>query len=291
MLKRISMHSRNLLNNLLAGSAFFNLLYMCYRLGVVLVCRRERLTAADTMVGEQRKSKLAVIGCGPSINELKADYFDQLQDYDVTVFSYAALLPVEIDYYLYEIPSGTLLTHHEEFLYPELLEKVKARRLKNILLKNPHSDGGRFYRLFSPVLSSMTFPIHVRSLSKLKTLIKLIQKLGLSRKYFFQARASLFSTCFWADAVGYEEILLIGIDLNTSKYFYEDEDNQWGIVNIPNPFPDEVLTKDIHPTNDEDKGLKLEDAMKTLKGCISAKICVANPESALAGIFESKQTP
>lgn len=133
----------------------------------------------------------------------------------------------------------------------------------------------------------MTFPIQLRSPKKLALMLKIIDFFGLASKYFFQARASLFSTCYWADSLGYEEILLVGIDLNTSKYFYEEE-SKWVNTNIPNPYPDDILEKDVHPTNDEDLGIKLEDAMAVLKNRISATVYVNNPDSALAGIFEHK---
>ena len=275
---------------LLSHSILTNIVYMLYRYFKVVIGRKQRIVTADNMVMADRKSKLAVIGCGPSINELDDDFFEQLDDYDVTVFSYAALLPVHIKYYLYEIPRGTLQQHHEEFLYPDLQKKGIEGKIEHIMLKNPHAKEGMFYKLFPSVLSSMTFPIQLRSPNKLAVMLKIIDFFGLASKYFFQARASLFATCYWADALGYDEILLVGIDLNTSKYFYE-KDSKWVSTDIPNPYPDDVLEKDIHPTNDEELGIRLEDAMSVLKESISAKIYVNNPQSALAKIFEHKSKP
>lgn len=280
-----------LLVKLLSRSIIVNILYMLYRYLFVILVRKQAVVRADSMVKPDRKRKLAVVGCGPSINKLDDDYFERLQDYDITAFSYAALLPINIKYYLYEIPEGTLLQHHEALLYPGLKEKEQQGKLQNIMLKNPHSRENRFYELFPSVLSSMTFPIHVQSTRKLNRMLKLINRMGLASWYFFQARASLFSTCYWADALGYEEILLIGIDLNTLRYFYEEE-NKWVKEAIPNPFPDENIEKeDVHPTNDEERGIKLEDAMSVLKDNISAKVFVSNPDSALASIFEHKSEP
>lgn len=285
------MQSNTLFHRVLKHSALVNLAYMLYRYLIVAVFRKQKVVSAEKMLSSHRKPKLMVLGCGASINDLDSDFFEQISDYDVTAFSYAALLPVDVDYYLYEIPSGTLLKHHEEILYPRLVEKKENGGLKHLLLKNPHATNNRFYELFPSVLASMTFPIHILSIKKLSFLIGFFKRAGLSKKYFFQSRASLFSTCLWADSVGYEEILLVGIDLNTAKYFYEEE-NKWFDFRIPNPFPDvKTMSKDVHPTNDEDLGLKVEDAMRVLGSKVKARIFVSNPHSALASIFQVKLRP
>ena len=61
----------------------------------------------------------------------------------MAAFSYAALLPATIDYYLYELPEGKLLSHHERHLYPALIEKYQKGQLRNFILKNPHAKGGK----------------------------------------------------------------------------------------------------------------------------------------------------
>jgi len=280
------MASESFLIKLLNVSVVANIAHMLMRYLKAVIGRGRQVVAADSIVPPQRKKKLAVIGCGPSINNLPDDFFDNLDDYDVTAFSYAALLPIkDIHYYLYEIPRGTLQQHHEAFLYPTLKERETSGSLKQIMLKNPHAREGMFYDLFPRVTSSMTFAMHMQTSVSLKSMLKFLSRLGLAKKAFFQTRASLFSTCYWADALGYEEILLVGIDLNTSKYFYE-EDSKWINVHIPNPYPDEEISKDVHPTNDGTRGLKLEDAMLVLKEHISANILIQNPTSALAKSFD-----
>ena len=280
------MFNTNIIIKFLNVSVVANAVHMLMRYLKAVLGRGRQVVAADSVVPTQRKKKLAVIGCGPSINSLSDDFFDNIEDYDVTAFSYAALLPIKnIDYYLYEIPRGTLQQHHEAFLYPELKKREAAGTLKQIMLKNPHAKEGLFYQLFPSVSSSMTFAIHMQTQDGLRRILKLLSWLGLAKKAFFQARASLFSTCYWADALGYEEILLVGIDLNTSLYFYE-EDSKWLDVNIPNPYPDDEISSDVHPTNDGTKGLRLEDAMYVLKEHVSAQILVQNSRSSLAKYFD-----
>lgn len=280
------MAAESLVIKLLNASVLLNLMHMLMRYLKAVVARGRTIITADSIVPIQRKKKLAIIGCGPSVNKLPDDFFENLNDCDVTAFSYAALLPLkQIHYYLYEIPRGTLQSHHEQYLYPTLKERHSQGNLKQIMLKNPHAREGMFYDLFPNVASSMTFAIHMQTISGLKRMLRILTAFGLAKKAFFQTRASLFSTCYWADALGYEEILLIGIDLNTSKYFYE-EDSKWIKTHIPNPYPDDEISEDVHPTNDGTMGLKLEDAMQVLSEHIDAKILIQNPESALAKNFD-----
>lgn len=277
-----------LLHKLLAQSVAINLLYMVYRHAKVKFGRRQKIETVDDLTASGRKRKLAIIGCGPSINDLDDDFFERLGDYDVAAFSYAALLPVNIKFYFYELPQGILLKHHEEFLYPELISKKEKEMLEHFILKNPHAKGRELFKLFPELKSSMTFPIHLRSTKKLAQMLGILDFFKLAAKYFFQARASLFSACYWADALGYEEILLVGIDLNSSKYFYE-ANSKWIPFQIPNPFVEEELVTDVHPTNDEAMGIKLEDAMSVLKERMSAKVYLSNPDSALSSIFKYKE--
>lgn len=148
MLKHISMRLNTLLLKLLANSVIANILYMLYRHLKVALGSDQKIVTADGMVNSGRKSKLAVIGCGPSINKLDDDFFDTLHDYDITAFSYAALLPLDITYYLYEIPRGTLQQHHEEFLYPGLKQKEKERNCGISFLKTPTPRKGCFMIYF-----------------------------------------------------------------------------------------------------------------------------------------------
>lgn len=277
--------------NALSRSIIANALYMLYRYLYVVLVRGLKVSSADKLVRGQRRPKLAVIGCGPSINQLDADFFDKLEDYDIAAFSHAALLPTRIDYYMYEIPEGELLKQHEALLYPALKQKQEAGLLHGLTLKNPHSKSSSFQALFPSCINTMTFPIHLKSAKKIKQFIKLISAFGLAKKYFFQSRASLFATCYWADALGYEEILLIGIDLNSPQYFYEEK-NHWLTQTIPNPFSEEEL-QDVkaHPTNDSATGLKVETALALLKESMQAEVFINNPNSALASVFKYKEKP
>ncbi|UAA39147.1 hypothetical protein KIH87_01920 [Paraneptunicella aestuarii] len=287
MPKLISRQLNTLLHKLLAQSIAFNLLHMLYHYVKIKVWGRQSIEPVGKFTQSGHKRKLAIIGCGPSVNDLDDDFFEQLGDYDVAAFSYAALLPVNIEFYFYELPRGTLLRQHQQFLYPELVKKQEKGMLRHFILKNTNAKGKQLLEPFSELKLSITFPIHLRSTRKLAQLLDILDFFKLTSRYFFQPRASLFSICHWADAMGYEEILLVGIDLNSSKYFYE-ENSKWLTVKIPNPFSDEELSSGVHPVNDEKIGIKLTDAMLVLSKRLKAKVYLTNPESALASMFECK---
>lgn len=272
-------------NWLLANLVVANVAYFLYRLLLVLLVKRRKVVSVNTIVDSGRKDKLAIIGCGSSINNLPEDLADKLADYDIAALSYAALLPVQIDYYFYEVPRGVLCKEHEIFLYPELKAKLERGDIKHFLLKNAHSDEGRFDTWFPDVSVVMTFAIHLISKRKLSFLLRCICKLGLEKHFLFQSRASIFSTCLWAGGVGYSEILLVGVDLRDSSYFYEF-DNHWLEKRIPNPFVDDGLSRDcLHPTAGAMQGLGLKDTMEILKSLQRVSITVENPNSLLAEIF------
>lgn len=271
---------------LLAHSVSANILYVIYRIVFVRLVRRQRISSANSLISrELRKKKLLVLGCGPSINHLPTDFFERTDEFDIVAFSYAALLPSRITYYLYEIPEGELLKNHEEFLFPTLKQKTDSGEISRIMLKNPHSSEGRFFELFPEAPASLTLALHLRSFGKLRWVLRFLRWSGLRKHFFFQSRASLFSTCFWADSVGYEQVVLAGIDLNTARYFYE-EPSPWIDVKIPNPYPAETFSEDsVHPTNDESRGLKVEDAMGILQEECRVRIFILNPKSALSALF------
>ena len=289
MLKHIFRQSNLYLHKALSRSIALNLFYMLYRyLKVLLLGKRNLLSAQQLAV--HRKSKLLIIGGGPSINKLDKDFFNKLQDYDVAAFSYAALLPVKIKYYFYEVPQGQLLNHHQRYLYPTLKHKHESKEIEHFILKNHNSNAKGLFNRFPFFKPSITFPIHISSVDRLFRMLKLVDFFKLSAKYFFQVRASLFSVCYWADALGYKEILLVGIDLNSSKYFYEGP-NPWLVEQVPNPFSEDEQAVDAHPTSENTDGIKLHTAMEVLNEHISAKVYINNPRSALADIFEHKAEP
>jgi hypothetical protein len=257
-----------------------------YRIAFVRLVRWRRVSSASSLISsELRKKKLLVLGCGPSINQLPEDFFDRTDEFDIVAFSYAALLPTRITYYLYEIPEGELLKNHEDFLFPTLKQKTESGEISHVMLKNPHGAEGRFFELFPGAPASQTLALHLRSLGKLRRVVRFLRWSGLSKHFFFQSRASLFSTCLWADSVGYEQVVLAGIDLNTARYFYE-EPSPWVDTEIPNPYPGETFTEQaVHPTNDERRGLKVEDAMSVLQAECDARIFILNPKSALSRLF------
>lgn len=270
---------------LLANSLIANLAYFVYRLLFVLLIKRLRVVFVSKIVGPARKNKLAIIGCGSSINNLSKQFASELADYDVAALSYAALLPVPIDYYFYEVPRGTLYEEHEQFLYPEIKAKLERGDIRHFLLKNPHSDEDRFQAWFPRTPVTMTFAIHLTDPKKLARLLRWICKLGLEKHFFFQSRASVFSACLWAGGVGYSEILLVGVDLRDAAYFYEFE-NPWINKVIPNPFSSEELDPhSMHPTAYATQGVGLKEAMKALKTLRPVSISVENANSLLAEIF------
>ena len=287
MLRLILKQFNTLLLKLLNRSVGFNLLYLSYRHLKVKLRWRQKVGSVDKLVECGRKRKLAIIGCGPSINELDDDFFEYLGDYDVAAFSYAALLPVHIKYYLYELPQGGLFKHHERFLYPEVERKQKVGKLEHFILKNANAKDAKQFNRFSDIKVSTTFPIHVKAIKKLRGVLDVIDFFNLASKYFFQVRSSLFSACYWADALGYEEILLVGIDLNSSEYFYERE-SKWLSVQIPNPFYAEQLSPGRLVVQDNLKGVKLTEAMSVLNERLQSKVYLTNPDSALAPLFQHK---
>lgn len=280
---------KHFLRNRLETSVSFTLLHVLFRFIKVRVRSKSNVQDLRQLKQAKRKQKLAIIGCGPSINQLDDHFFSSLTDYDVAALSYAALLPVNIDFYFYEMPRGELLAHHKHFLYPELRRKRQHGLLHNVVLKHNATFDNTFIEAFPDAITSMTFPIHLRAPKKLNQLLDILDITRLSSRYFFQIRASLFSSCYWADKIGYDEILLVGVDLNSSHYFYE-EPNKWIKTLIPNPYEETERKAGTHPTNDPAKGIKMTDALHLLKKRLSAQISITSEHSALSPMFEVKSS-
>jgi|GEM_PF-5715412 len=273
-----------MIKRMLKASLILNIVFFVYKYIAILFRLGFDLQMANSVVPKTKKRKLAIIGCGPSINNLPCDFFDKLSDFDIAALSFSALLPIKkVNYYFYEIPHSEVHKYHKAYLYPYLIGR--KGQIENVIVKNARSKQHEIYQIFPAAINSISFNMHLGSSAKIKKILSWISKFKMESKYFFQFRGSLFSICYWANAVDYEEILLVGIDLSSSEYFYEVQ-NKWLNCVIPTPYSGTLKAHQPHPTNDDSEWVKIEDAMAILKSQVKARIVVENKSSVLAKFFD-----
>jgi len=210
---------------------------------------------ADFANPERRHSKsLVILGSGESLNSLTQDEIECYQNMDSIGINFTgfnhAVRPKEC---LIEVPPHS----------------SKAREVLLQLMSSADGDQKFYVNLFharmhpehsKPLLelpNVFCFDIvRFKTLKKLRFKINAYLYLNLTHRYFFRPihhGASLVMTLTIGMMRGYEEIHLVGIDLNGSKYFYDSPEYKNSpladLVEIVNQVESKI-SKKMHLTQD-----------------------------------------
>ena len=103
-----------------------------------------------------------------------------------------------------------------------------------------------------------------------------------------QARATIVFSIFMGVRLGFKNIVLCGVDLNGSKYFYHSDKwiNTYNLI-VP---PIDNIHEDTHETMLTKNGISVVDVIKVVENEINrygdVNIYVSNPKSALADVLD-----
>lgn len=179
--------------------------------------------------------KLFILGSGSSINEISETQWEIIKSNDSFGFNHWYFNEHIPTYYMVEIPRG-------EFgkIVMKNLEIASAKYMNIPKFIKPHSISERpdINDYPSGFLNNTYYgsPLHVQhnTISGYKILLRSLQKYdyNVKRETFDKAvwtRASLMLVLNFAIQAGYKEVILCGIDLNNTDYFYNSEKYQKSI--------------------------------------------------------------
>ena len=245
----------------------------------------------------EKKNNLIILGAGPSINyfmdQYKKDtkYFDD--NFDFLSLSFSIVLDIKyIKYYFLETP-GNYVPNYEIINYNSMIDKANIRFLDNNSLelywKSPeHENCEKLFNLQgfkkSPTISILTDSENILS----KVLI-FINKRKYLNNFLFQKRGSAFSSIFFGIRKNYSNIILVGIDMYSTDYFFELNNiyEKYQLINSikqDNKFDCKTshpLSLKIDPVS-KSSSMSMQDSIKCLNNTFQSNIYVNTKKSLLS---------
>jgi len=198
---------------------------------------------------------LFILGSGSSINELNNAQWEKIEQNNSIGFNFWLIHDFVPTFFCYEEPSNE--NERKNIFYTILDQKKENLSKTPIIAKDLLDRSISFSRiprsLFPNFYLSYDFDIPIRgrddvmnlSLEILARSRRICKASGLSFLYGYTA--SLSYLIFFALACGYDNIVLCGVDLNNSMYFYEENKDYYrskGII-----VPKSVQPQGCHSTN------------------------------------------
>lgn len=194
---------------------------------------------------------LFVLGSGGSIDEYNEKQWDEIRKCDSLGFNFWLLHDLVPTYYMFELPRDK--DNQNAFLHN--LGCISEKYTNTLMFLKEGTKGMKGFNLVPDglrdrvkVLFNPTLPIQSKTQIS-KAMLKMKKEIHKSKKrlVIFNKRASLFTAVGFAYACGYKKIVLCGIDLNSTKYFYEN--NQKRILSRGMKIPVSGQNGVIHKTD------------------------------------------
>jgi hypothetical protein len=245
----------------------------------------------ESLKAHKKSGKLFVLGSGQSICKLSSQDWDEINKNDSMMLNFNVLLEHVPTYLMFEMPRDL----DRKLIFIEWLNRRAFVYKENeiaIILRDVNSKnfclGDLPEELEQLSYIEGQFPLSAstkKSLNKALSMLKkfMIKQPGCVPSY----KASLFSACYIAMLLNYEEVYLVGFDLNNTKYFYEDPSFKG------EPVPSTGQQGTLHKTAQRSlSSLSIGEALAVLdKNSLNSqgtKLYVTNPRSMLVDYIELK---
>lgn len=268
-----------------------------------LSCKNGLLpTDSNPLAGGKRSDTLFVLGNGSSVCDYGAHEWKSIANADSLGLNFWMLHPFVPSFYMTEILKYPDDLVCEEHILYNLGKRCADYRASIILIKDCEKYAlekcDRFFHLYPETLKKNTRLLTDIEIVADDMLAFEAELSRLERAHAFDGnrhsfpprkRASVFLACVLAAKAGYENIVLCGVDLNNSDYFYHemsDEISATGLRVPPNFQPGSK-----HKTNDPKYGeITISHALDALDRIVlqprGIKIFVASRSSALYPRFD-----
>lgn len=175
----------------------------------------------EKLVSYKKSDTLFVLGSGLSINELEAGEWKVINSFDSLGLNFFLAHPHVPTYYHIELGS----THFTYFknLY---LDKIEAYKNVPIIISLYEEETTIPHQYLDYIQTPfISFPNRFNRLSE-KDLVEVLQWYynikKRERSFLFHYRSSLITAISLGVLLNYKRIVLTGIDLNSTAYFYDD---------------------------------------------------------------------
>lgn len=194
-----------------------------------------------------------VLGSGSSVNELGDRVWEEIRSADSIGINFWLIHDHVPDYYLFEVPRD----EDRKIVFRKLLESKKEEYLGQkctFLVKDiSHGNFGEEVipqNLRENVYTFFQYNVLGSSLDLVRKSINRYRFFGVikSDSVLLSRRATVFSAVYFAWKMGYKKIVLVGVDLNNTRYFYEDDEYKGALV------PSSGQTGEVHKTVDPQYG-------------------------------------
>ena len=288
MLKSI----RNSRNGYLQGLIFLiNLPFRYLRHQLLLREGNLKFGAKKWDLGSRKTSDtLFILGSGASIAQYKKSQFSEISKHDSIGFNFWLLHPFVPTYYVAEFLPNSI---RSELLWKNLCVRASDYSHTSVILKYSKTlwkEKRNIPKSLQNIFLSSHISIPGNSTRTFSRWLGFLEGVGaLSGKLFngfiVFRQASISWLIVFALRLNYKNIILCGVDLNSSDYFYEIDQSfvqERGLFEPPSEFE-----SNVHPTNDASKcdGLTISQILAVMEKKIlrkrGVKLFVGAEQSAL----------
>lgn len=197
-----------------------------------------------------------ILGSGASINKISDEGWKHIAEHDSFGLNKWPLHDFVPTYYMFELPPGPENQEYRDWYWELLTHKNDSYSEIPVILKDISPD--TYYDLEStPVPDWLSDDLILAPSIKipmgkeqLDSEFENIDRLGYFNtendiRYLYQSNASIILLILLAVKLGYESIVLCGVDLNHSKYFFDGKQELYSERNTP--YPDFLTNRDRNP--------------------------------------------
>lgn len=175
----------------------------------------------DLDISQYKKSDtLFVLGSGASINQITEKQWGEIRSHDSIGFNFWLLHNFVPTYYVFELPRD----NEARMVFYKIL-RYKTLDYKNTpIIKKSSLERLDIKQLHHLTISNLYLSndIEIPGNKKLNLVLEKYNRL-VNLGYMLRKRASLSYMIFFGLKAGYKNIVLCGIDLNNTNYFYDDK--------------------------------------------------------------------
>jgi hypothetical protein len=236
----------------------------------------------DDLMPFKTSNTIFILAGGKSINEITDAQWDEIAEHDTIGLNRWPIHEFVPTYYVFELPGSELGQMRQTFL--NLLEYRKESYATTPTIIKDIDRTGEFIKssgVESCVIGDLlfsrdtNFPMVSPQLDSQRSLLQSLHSRGYFRPgrpldILYRERASISYLLHLSVLLGYQKIVLCGVDMVNSAYFFDDKRYR----NNPVPIPEarSRKTDETHPTNDPDKGYITLESLIYLMNDIALKL-------------------
>lgn len=294
ILKRIVSVLINILPDILFLNIYCYFSYYINRFAVVKLAEKHDVKRIREFnyLSYKTSDTLFILGSGSSINDYSKEQWDLIKKHDSVGFNFWLIHDFVPTFYVFE--ENADISKVDTF-YKILHEKKEQYKEVPIIAKDVEAKGISVHKIPGILRRNLFLSTDIvlpeddknKFRSHLKFYLSFIGKLNNTKiEIIPKKRATLSYLLFLAREMKYKNIVLCGVDLNDSKYFYFNKSYESQLK----PEKD-LIEEHIHPTNQQLKtNIPISDTIELLQNELftedNIKISVGSKKSALYPRFD-----